>query len=143
MNMDAAGLRAKVEAGIAVAMPKIGKVILKDTTKKYKSVIDEFYGEYTPKKYDRMWDLVNTYDEVLDVGSTSVTAGITLNPGVISPSHDSPEYVFTGAFEMGIHGTSSIMVGSPGKGKMDSWSNQYFAKLKPWALDIIISQIKL
>ncbi len=140
--MDAAGLRAKVEAGIATAMPEIGKRILKDTTEKYKSVIDEFYGEYTPKKYDRMWDLVNTYDEVLDVGSTSVTVGITLNPGAISPSHDSPEYVFSGAFGMGIHGTSSIMVGSPGRGKMDSWHEQYSTWIPFWVVPLIVSHIK-
>ena len=124
---------------MASGLAKAAQIISNDTDEQYQTVIRAFYGEYSPIRYHRYDSLYNTSDRVAESSSTSLRAGITLNPGATETNHDSPEYVFVGAFGMGIHGTSSIMVGTPGRTTMDSWYEHY----KGWLPVIVRSCIHI
>ena len=125
---------ADVKAKMASGLAKAADIIAEDTEEQYKSVFDTFYGEYDPKEYARSYSLYNTSNQVKQVSGTSLTAGIRLNPGATVTTHDSPDYVFAGAFGMGIHGTSAIMVGVPGRSTMDRWSENY----KEYVIPLIV-----
>lgn len=123
--MTAEGLAAAVEAIIVSRLANVAEQIADDAKDEYDSVIDTFYGEYSPSRYARNYDMYNASERVSESFGKGIRAGVKLNPGALSPNHDSSEYVYSGAFGMGIHGTSAIMVGSPGRTTMDSWYESY------------------
>lgn len=129
--MTSEEIQKDIEEKIKKALHQAAEQIAEDTQDLYDSTIDWFYDEYSPKYYNRSYDLYKTCKKVIGQTGDGIYAGIRLNPQKIHPTHDSPEYVFKGAFEMGIHGTSSIFVGEPGSDEMDRLYEHYKKRILP------------
>ena len=75
--------------------------------------IYDFYYSYDPFKYKRTGNLLNLSNGInINLNNKSIEVEFSTDY-MNDYKHDSAEYVSTGAFQYGIHGTSEIYVSSP------------------------------
>lgn len=86
--------------------------------------IQYFYGDYVPFYYSRADSLYGTVTKIYPrwTGKGAV-CGLHISSGGVVTNHDSSDYVFTGAMEMGVHGTSLIATTAPSP--METIMNYY------------------
>jgi len=107
-------IRQAIQDIRTVAPIKAGKRLEKEVPEIVDKAIALFYSSYSPKKYKRTFDF---WSGVL----TGISCRVESDGFYFSVSsdyipdhlHDSGEYIFMGAFEQGIHGTSAIAVTTP------------------------------
>lgn len=77
--------------------------------------VTKFYEDYVPFTYRRTHELYYVPQPIEPYETKKgYCCGIRIIPTmVMHTTHDSSEYVYTGAFELGYHGTSKIAVTSP------------------------------
>lgn len=77
-------------------------------------VTDYFYDDYDPKSYLRSGALYGAFKiTVMNVDGKG-WVDVDVSPEYMKANyHDPTDYVFNGAYELGIHGTSKIKVTSP------------------------------
>lgn len=69
--------------------------------------MSHFYSSYTPKYYQRMGSFENIYDSKIDrINEIHYTVTITFDKGAVYTESDDSEYVFHGAMDLGIHGST-------------------------------------
>lgn len=124
-------LQAIVEAKIRDRIQGAAQEIIDEAHTQYMYAVDAFYGEYDPIYYNRSYGLHNAGEDHYVNTGLGFEAGIKADSSKFSgTTHDSPEYVFTGAFGMGIHGTSKIYVSSESSDAyMKKWHDMYVGKL--------------
>lgn len=67
-------------------------------------VIDEFYRDYTPKMYSRVYGLKNLFSPTIKKIKKGYYIEFTYSADFITGEHRDPEAVFTGSFIYGWHG---------------------------------------
>lgn len=76
--------------------------------------IQYFYEDYVPFFYRRYDSLYGTTTKIAPYwNGKGVTCGLHISSDGVVTNHDSSDYVFTGAMEMGVHGTSFIATTAP------------------------------
>ncbi len=77
--------------------------IMKETSKVSRDAIDMFYGDYSPKYYQRVFGLKNLFN--IDLGETDdgYTLKFTYSFSNVS-GHANPSIIFSGPFIQGFHG---------------------------------------
>lgn len=125
-------LKELIENELRDGLYEIGEQISQEGMNQYDSSAKMFYAEYDPKYYDREYALEEAAEPILRSfqNGMAIQAGVRLHPEITVTNHDPAEYVFQGAFDQGIHGTSQIYVGEPGKDKMEGWHNWVSSRLK-------------
>lgn len=124
-------LQAIVEAKIRERIQGAAQEIIDEAKTQFTTAVDAFYGEYDPIYYNRSYGLHGAGKEHYVNTGMGFEAGIKADAsGFSGTTHDSPGYVFTGAFGMGIHGTSKIYVSSESSDEyMRKWHDMYLGKL--------------
>lgn len=75
--------------------------------------IDDFYLSYDPIRYKRTGNLLN-FANGANIYTHNHSIKVDFSSEYMNDyKHDSSDYVSTGAFQYGIHGTSEIYVSSP------------------------------
>ena len=107
----------KIKQALETISEKIPKKVAKNYSQHAQEIatqaIENFYASYDPIKYKRTGNLFNLVDGV-DVNANGLLITIGFSSSYMTNyRHDSADYVSTGAFQYGIHGTSAIYVSSP------------------------------
>lgn len=142
--MTPEGLEKIIQEKVSEAIKNAAGEIIEQAHTMYDMVTDQFYYMYTPKYYNRSYGFYNAVEDYyVDLGD-GFEAGIMTNPSNIgSYYHDPADYVFTGGFGLGYHGTSQIFVTKPsGDEYMKKWRRAYYKKI-PGILRKYVGSISL
>lgn len=93
---------------------RAGERLAKEVPHVIERAMTEFYFSYAPEKYNRTLGLYNGISDGVFCSIDRNKFELTVSSDMIPDhKHDSGEYIFNGAFEQGIHGTSEIFVSTP------------------------------
>ena len=140
--MTAEALQAAVEAKVREGLKSAAQEIIETTSQKYDDCVNYFYNSYDPDHYARSYSLYEAKSEYYADLGNGFEAGVKANPSVMATTHDPSEYVFYGAWHMGVHGTSAIKRRESLHQTMAIWQLVYKAQL-PEIVKRHIGQIKL
>lgn len=76
--------------------------------------IEHFYEDYVPFQYRRMDSLYGTVQKIEPKwDGKGYVCGLKFDDSIVATNHDSSEYVFYGAMEMGVHGSALVATTAP------------------------------
>lgn len=114
-------IRTQYRKGLKVASTEVGKEI----SEAYRQSIADFYGSYSPNWYEQTGDLYNASEDVFEGGEDSYTVGIRVDASNMGGHQNvSNDWVFSRAFEQGIHGIDERTWSGWESG---AFGNKYFA----------------
>lgn len=96
--------------------------------------IVDFYGDYTPIKYQRKWELGNAFNGKITKIENGYRVTFSYSSKFMTPgSHRSDELAFSRAFNEGVHGNYNVpttFTPSPWE-RIQKYANNYKIRRKP------------